>query len=222
MYKALVLAAALTTTVTALVLMSPASSRQAQAQSSDPFTIAEDSLFMDSGDGEFSAPLPDAEPAPAPEAPKKEKGKKGAKAAKPEPRKPASDETTDAGPGSLDDLDMGTPAEASTEMKEETGFVAAPSEPAAEEAAAPAQEEAPPKKLPKKKKPSKVASSGGKGRFASTRDACPMMREPASDAEKMTTVRTDIKIWVEEVDESWVRAYNKAGEPGYVSKDCVE
>jgi hypothetical protein len=65
----------------------------------------------------------------------------------------------------------------------------------------------------------RASVSVGKGRFMTTTDSCPLLREPAS-AEQMTVVKGERKIWVEEVDESWVRAFNKSGEPGYISREC--
>lgn len=98
-------------------------------------------------------------------------------------------------------------------------------EPAASESApAPESKPAPKKaKVAKAKKSShKVAQhkSSGHGLFMTTKDSCPMMREPASTGDQMITVKASKKIWVEEVDDSWVRGFNKAGEPGYLSRDC--
>ena len=77
---------------------------------------------------------------------------------------------------------------------------------------------------PKKKAPKAAAkkAKGGAGMFVVTKDACPMMREPASESEPMITVKPSKKIWVESVDDQWVRGFNKAGEGGYISRDCVE
>lgn len=66
-----------------------------------------------------------------------------------------------------------------------------------------------------------VKNSGG-GRFMTTKDSCQMRREPASEGETMITVKPYKKIWVEEVDQGWVRGFNKAGEPGYLNRDCFQ
>lgn len=92
-----------------------------------------------------------------------------------------------------------------------------------------------PKKTPKKsaqiveKKSRKPASApkprqkpSGAGIYVRTKEACPMLRQPASESPTMLTVKASRKLWVEEVNEDWVRAYNKAGEPGYIQRDCLE
>jgi hypothetical protein len=48
-----------------------------------------------------------------------------------------------------------------------------------------------------------------------------MTREPASDSAQMIVVKPSHKIWVENVDPNWVKGFNKAGEAGYISRDCV-
>jgi hypothetical protein len=61
-----------------------------------------------------------------------------------------------------------------------------------------------------------------KGLFVVTKEACAMTSEPAADGTVMLTVKSSKKIWVENVDDNFVRAFNKAGDPGYISKDCVQ
>jgi hypothetical protein len=60
------------------------------------------------------------------------------------------------------------------------------------------------------------------GAYMTTTDSCPMMRGPASVGAPMVVVKPAKKIWVEESDPAWVKAYNKAGEPGYLSKVCFK
>jgi hypothetical protein len=60
------------------------------------------------------------------------------------------------------------------------------------------------------------------GAYMTTTDSCPMMRGPASVGAPMVVVKPAKKIWIEESDPAWVKAYNKAGEPGYLSKDCFK
>ncbi|HVK60584.1 MAG TPA: hypothetical protein VM432_03495, partial [Bdellovibrionales bacterium] len=90
--------------------------------------------------------------------------------------------------------------------------------PVAEPAPAPKKKAAAPA-APKAK--AAKAAKAGKGKFVVTKAACPAVREPASSDQVFTTGASR-KIWVEEVDANWVRGYNKAGEPGYISTDCVE
>ena len=60
------------------------------------------------------------------------------------------------------------------------------------------------------------------GVYVMTREACPMTREPASESARMITVKPAKKLWVEKVEGGkWFRAYNKAGEPGYIDGNCV-
>jgi type IV secretory pathway VirB10-like protein len=168
MTKYLIMAVSLMTTIFMMSILAPGSSRHAQA---------DDSIWMDEGDGDFDyvdagaeAP-PVAEPAP--QAPP---------VAKPAP----------------------VPAPPVAVETEEEVSAPAPKRKAAAPAAASARSK---------------ASVAGKGRFMTTRESCPLLREPASDRQ-LTVVKGERKIWIEEVDESWVRAYNKAGEPGYISRDC--
>jgi len=97
-----------------------------------------------------------------------------------------------------------------------------------ESKAPPAKAAEPVKQVEKPKKPKPVAEkktrtkSTGAGLFVRTKEPCPMLREPASDSPAMLTVKASRKIWVQEVDEDWVRAFNKAGEPGYLQRDCLE
>lgn len=69
---------------------------------------------------------------------------------------------------------------------------------------------------------SRQPASADPGVYLRTRDACPMRREPASESAEMLMVKAARKLWVQEVDGSWVRAFNKAGEPGYIHRDCFE
>lgn len=120
--------------------------------------------------------------------------------------------------------------------------LATPNEPKEKPKAAPAPETvaheapktAPPKpvetvekvKKPKKSKPvaekKTPTKSTGPGLYVRTKEACPMLRKPASDSPAMLTVKASKRIWVQEVDENWVKAYNKSGEPGYIQRDCLE
>jgi hypothetical protein len=81
-------------------------------------------------------------------------------------------------------------------------------------------EAAPPVEPVKVKKAKKAYNKFVGGSYMTTTDACPMMRGPAAVGEPMTLVKPARKIWTEEGDSQWVKAYNKSGEPGYVSKDC--
>ena len=264
MVKKLMVASALTVSTTALVLMAPASSRFAMA-ADGAYPVAEDSVFMDEGDGEFAAPVSaDVQQPTKKTASKKKTDKKVASSKKADKRAPASadDEAHPAAPGNLDDLDVNAMTEAAKAQNDQAAAPApAPTEaapaPAPQEASAPQDAPAPvadaatpaaepaapvadaapakPKvknhggvkhakvvKADGEESSEKVAPVAAHGMFANTKQACPMLREPASESAKMITVKADRKIWVEEVDGSWVRAFNKAGEPGYVSKDCFQ
>ena len=83
------------------------------------------------------------------------------------------------------------------------------------ESNAPAQPE---KKVHRGQKSAKGAAGG---QFVVTKNACPMMRSPASEGEPMLVIKSEKKIWVEKVDGNWVKGFNKAGEGGFIQKDCV-
>jgi hypothetical protein len=159
-------------------------------------------VFMDEGDGDFdSMPAP-----PAAEEPKADVPKVA------EPRPAVKEE----------------PQQDEMPMLVDDGAAPAATPAPTEDPAQPA--EAKPKKEKKpaaaKKKKATAAKDGtsvkAAGQFVTTKDACPMMRSPASTGETMLTVKASKKIWVEDAGDGWVKAFNKAGEPGYVSKDCVE
>lgn len=160
----------------------------------------EDDVFRDEGSGDFEMPPmpptaaePEAPTAKPEKATKKDKKVAGPKAKTPEPAPEA-------------------PTEPPVMAETDESHVPQP-EPEAEEPAKPA------------KRASKAVAKSGKkaaGSFVTTREACPMLREPASEAPKLSTTGTNKKIWVEDVDQEWVRAFNKAGEAGYIKRDCVE
>jgi hypothetical protein len=158
-------------------------------------------VFLDEGDGDF-----DAMPAPAPEEAQKSVEVKKA----PEPR-PAVQEDVQ-----LDEMPM---------LVDESAQPAATPAPT-EDPAQPTEAKPKKEKKPAKKKKATASTDGtsvkAAGQFVTTKDACPMMRSPASTGETMLTVKAQKKIWVEDAGDGWVKAFNKAGEPGYVSKDCVE
>ena len=191
---------------------------------------AGDDVFMDEGDGDFdSMPAP---PTAATEAPAKKESVAVKKveapreqavevpaAAEPMPML-AEDPAATPAPAAPDD--SAKPVEpkkkkSAKKKKEKVAEAAAPVEDVAggsapmstdtsSEAAAPA--------------PTKHKASKGGGMFVTTKEACPMMRSPTTTGESMLTVKASKKIWVEDAGDGWVKAFNKAGEPGYVSKDC--
>lgn len=159
-----------------------------------------DDVFMDEGDGDFDAP-----PVAAPPAAKKEV--KVEKAPAPRPAAP--------------------PVEAKEEVPTLTDDAAPTIVPPTEDPSAPAAAAPKEKKASKKKsekKASKTASApvATGGSFVTTKEACPMMRTPASTGETMFTVKASKKIWVEDAGDGWVKGFNKAGEPGYLSKECLQ
>ncbi len=161
-------------------------------------------VFMDEGDGDFDAmPAPPAEVA---EEPKKDVPK----VAEPRPavrEEPAQEEM----PLLVDEgaAPVATPA---------------PTEDPAQPTEAKSKKEKKPAASKKKKATASTDGTSVKaaGQFVTTKDACPMMRSPASTGETMLTVKASKKIWVEDAGDGWVKAFNKAGEPGYVSRECVE
>ncbi len=173
------------------------------------YAAGADDVFMDEGDGDFDAAptiKSETEKAPAPvEAPK-------AVVTEPRPAlEPAVTDTTEV-PTLVDD--QAAPA-----------APAPTDDPAAPVASEPKEKKA--KKKSSKKKLEKTAHHkskvlGPNGGFVVTKEACPMMRTPASTGETMLTVKPSRKIWVEQAGDEWVKGWNKAGEPGYISKDCVE
>lgn len=177
------------------------------------FAANDEDVFLDEGDSDFSAMAPDA-------------GGSADAGTPPKDEAPMPPSNADADVMTPEPADGGSPAFAAPSEDssgEDASMPAAKPEKKAKKAKKTAAAE--PKKA-KKAKPAAVAkkskkSSGG-GMFVVTRDSCPMMREPASEGEPMITVKPSKKIWVEKVDEQWVRGFNKAGEPGYISKDCVD
>lgn len=175
---------------------------------------AGDDVFMDDGEGDFdSVPVPSS-------APKKGSTTHQADAA-PAPSSAVGDEASAVMSG-----DAAPAVEAPTVAHEAAPDMSTP----VVEDSAPVAPEALPKtnhksskashqaahSTPHKKASSKVAA----GKFLMTKDSCEMHREPASESAKMITVKASRKIWTEDVDSNWVRAYNKTGEPGFISKDC--
>jgi len=162
-------------------------------------------VFMDEGDGDFdSMPAPPAPPQA--DAPPKKEDAVVQKA--PEPRPAVKQED---------------PMDAMPMLSDESAQPAATPAPT-EDPAQPADAKPKKEKKPAKKKKATASADGTavKGQFVTTKDACPMMRSPASTGETMLTVKAQKKIWVEDAGDGWVKAFNKAGEPGYVSKECVQ
>jgi len=164
-----------------------------------------DDVFMDEGDGDFDA-APSAKKAPKLAV---EPAKEAAPVAA-----PVIVDTPEA-PLLVDD--QATPAAASPT-----------DDPAAPAAAAPKEKRAKKKAL-KKKRAEKTAShtedsgpAATGGSFVVTKEACPMMRTPASTGEPMLTIKPSKKIWVEQAGDGWVKGWNKAGEAGYIAKACVQ
>ena len=175
------------------------------------FAANDEDMFLDEGDADFSTMQPDtgsapttADAPPANEAPMPPSNADADDVMSPEPAgggSPAFAEPSNEAPAGDD---SGMPEEKPAKK--------------AKKAKKPVAKAEPKKKAPKAAK----KSAGGAGMFVVTKDACPMMREPASEGEPMITVKPSKKIWVESVDDQWVRGFNKAGEGGYISRDCVE
>jgi len=68
----------------------------------------------------------------------------------------------------------------------------------------------------------KELAKGDAGIYVTTKAVCPIRREPAGESEVIAKTKVPRKLWVQKVDEKWVRAYVKSGDPGYISTDCFE
>ncbi|MCM2281956.1 MAG: hypothetical protein NDI61_08940 [Bdellovibrionaceae bacterium] len=64
----------------------------------------------------------------------------------------------------------------------------------------------------------KVASKEG---FRTTKAECEMHKSAAADSPVLITVAASRKLWVEEHNEEWVKAFRKTGH-GFISRDCFE
>ncbi len=158
---------------------------------------ADDDVFLDEGNGDFDQmPIAPEQPAVA----EQPQAAPAPEAAPAEPM-PMLAEEPESMPG------METPAVAETPKKK------------AKKEKVARQEEPPPAPRAKKTAKKSVAAAG---QFVVTKDSCPMMRSPASTSETMLTVKPARKIWVEDAGQGWVKGWNKAGEEGFIAKDCVE
>ncbi len=64
-------------------------------------------------------------------------------------------------------------------------------------------------------------ASGKKEGFRMLKQDCEMRREPASDSPVLITVKGDRKLWVEDVDDGWVKGFRQKGH-GFMEKNCFE
>ena len=169
-------------------------------------------VFMDEGDGDFDA-VPSAKKAPKIAA------------------EPVHEAAPVAVPAGIADI-VDTP-EAPLLVDDQAAPAAkSPTDDPAAPAAAVPREKKAKKKSPKKRKAEKTAAntaantddapSATGGSFVVTKEACPMMRTPASTGEPMLTVKPSKKIWVEQAGDGWVKGWSKSGEAGYIAKDCVQ
>lgn len=60
------------------------------------------------------------------------------------------------------------------------------------------------------------------GQFLVTKTSCPMLKDPKEGSQAMLTVSPGRKLWVENAETGWVRGFNRAGEPGYINRNCFE
>lgn len=132
--------------------------------------------------------------------------------------------------------DEAAPAEPSAdEMMDEAAPAAPPSQPAkAPKAPKTAKVERKAEKKAEEKAAKKaVAAKASKGSksparktaskegFRTTTTSCEMHASPASASPVVLTVPGSKKLWIEEHDESWVKAFRKKGH-GFLSRDCFE
>ncbi len=57
--------------------------------------------------------------------------------------------------------------------------------------------------------------------FRMLKQDCEMHRDPASDSPVLITVKGDRKLWIEDVDDSWVKGFRQKGH-GFMEKNCFE
>lgn len=176
-----------------------------------------DNVFLDEGDGDFES-MPMATEAPVAPAGSSTQSTRSAENPANPAMKPsaigASEDGTGAEATSANAAASSTAiGEEATEMHETT-----PSPAEGVERSMTSGKKA--KKTTQAKKTAK--SSSGKGGFKVTTSDCPMMRKPASEGSPMITVKATRKVWVEEIDQNWVRGFNKAGKPGYLNRSCFE
>jgi hypothetical protein len=152
----------------------------------------EDTVFLDEGDGDFD-PMPSVEPGnPVSRAPEK--------------------------------VDSPAVEPTSAKLQVPTKEVEDQPDAKAESAPAPRVRAGHNPKIGKKDTPAKAKKSakGDAGIYVTTKSVCPIRREPASESDEIAKTKAPRKIWVQKVDEKWVRAYVKSGDPGYISTDCFE
>lgn len=58
------------------------------------------------------------------------------------------------------------------------------------------------------------------GLFMTTKTSCPLLSEPVEGGQPVLTARPSRKLWVEPVDENWVRAFGRNGEHRYMNRNC--
>ena len=165
----------------------------AQEVSSDDLAAkSADDVFIDEGDNDFELSLDASAPPAKSAATKKSVAKKPEAPVKVDEQKPEPPSVPPPAPEKTAAVEMPAPVE---EAKSKPAAVA----------------------TQKKSGPAKTA----RGVYVTTKEDCTMTREPASASVKMLTVKASRKLWVEEVDASWVKAFNKAGEPGFINRDCL-
>lgn len=169
-----------------------------------------DKVFLDEGDGDFDS---------VPTVPKGKAKAKAAKAAAPAPRQPEETASTQV---SEQTTEAATTSEAAP-MPEPVAEETQPATPQVEKKAVlPKKAMKVSAKTPKVRARVPASSSRSAGLYVKTLSACPMTREPASESDPMLTVKPAKRIWVEKVEGGqWYRAFNKAGEPGYIASDCA-
>lgn len=191
------------------------------------FLVAEasDDVFLDEGDGDFdtnaasAAEAPKAAPVvkqeePKKEEPKKEEPKKEVVKEEPKATEPAPVVEQPAVPATDDVFKDDTPAQASepahVEKHMKTEKVVKHHE----------------KKKAEKHKDKAVAhhkahKAEGKGHFAYTTGECKLQRSPASE-HSLGMTKASRKIWVVDVDDQWVKVWNKDGHEAFISRDCLK
>jgi hypothetical protein len=171
--------------------------------------------------------MPEVAPAPkiAPKrdiAPAKTLPKKVRKPASAEPPPPPAAEPNESADPAIPEPEVSS-APPVADDSNTTMFQDTPADDESASASEKVADDVKPVKKKSKVKHNAANAPAGKGQFVTTKEACAMLREPASDeGDKVGTTKANRKIWVENVDENWVKGFNKAGEAGFIKRDCVE
>jgi hypothetical protein len=182
--------------------MAMAAGGPARAQAETP-KKSED-VFIDEGDGDFEA---------VPMAPKKPSATKSLN------QKVPSEPKMESTPSPTPKVTTSEGASVDSAASAESASQSETSEP--KESARPEPKAAIEAREKGKKKKEKVEKAAA-GLYVKTKIECPMRKEPNAESEQIATTKAPRRIWVQKVDDHWVKAFTKSGEPGYLNTECFE